>query len=165
MAIGDPGTASPPTADFRSFFLAAAAVAVIGVLADLSLAPGTTLNVVGVAVDLALAVVITMAAVRAKQRGKSAALISAACGAVYGLISGLATLLLPGMLAAEQRALAAQPVPPANAAAQKQAIAFITSASGRTIELVLLVIGSALLAMVWGGLVSLFVRRADATQI
>ncbi len=165
MAIGDPGSESRPSTDFRLFYLAAAAVAAVGVLADLSLAPGPTLNVAGVVVDVALAVVVTLAAVWAKRGGKSAALISAACGAAYGFISGLAGLLLPGMLAAEQRALAAQPVSAANAATQRQAIAFITSTSGRTIELVLLVIGSALLSMVWGGLVSLFVRKPDATEV
>ncbi len=165
MAIGESGTETPPSTDFRPLYVAAAAVAVVGVVADLSIAPGTTLNVVGVVVDVGLAVVITLAAVRAKQHGKSAALISAACGAIYGVISGLATILLPGMVAAERRALAAQPVSATNAAAQQQAIAFITSASGRTIELVLLVIGSALLAMVWGGLVSLFVKRSDATEV
>ncbi len=165
MAIDETGTEAKAAVDFRIFYLLAAGCAVIGILADLYLVPGQLLGVIGALVDVALAVIIALAAVRAKRNGKPAALIGAACGAAYGFVSGLATFLLPGLVAAEERVLASQPPSGSNPAAQQRAIAMITSPSGRLIELVLLVIGSALLAMIWAGLVSLFVKRPDATQV
>ncbi len=148
-----------------NLYLAAAVIGVLSVISHFAVPRTSDLaRLIGYALDILIAVVVGLIAIRAKRTVDRAALRASAAGAIFGLITGVGDLLFPPSAGALRSAMLDDRAS-ISQSEMNAVINFTRSLGVRIFELIVAVLVGWLLALLIGWIVTLFVQGPDQRAI